>query len=371
LNFIGKERLTSIGQGIGGPLVRFWINFYQTNLGGGFAISFAGMKKPVKNSPKKTSEAPSMGAEGSMAGEYAHILAAELEVNPDFGSELGDADVQTPGQDLEVPESESLVPSAPVEPEEAPGWNPIALDGPLELPHAVEALVFASEKPLDARQIASLLASLWPEPVSTGEVQGVLDQLVLEWGQRPGGFELVQTGGGYCYLTRSAFLPLVQKAVLEQSKRKLSVASLETLAIVAYKQPVSKSEVEQIRGVNCDFSIQKLLEKKLIRISGKGDGPGRPTLYSTSELFMDYFGINSIKQLPQLKDLEQEENRIGGEDEDAFETHVMALHAPSDEHASSETNEALLETELSVTDDAEASENQTPTDSRDADETYS
>jgi hypothetical protein len=86
---------------------------------------------------------------------------------------------------------------------------------------------------------------------------------------------------------------------------------------------------------------------------------------------MDYFGINSIKQLPQLKDLEQEENRIGGEDEDAFETDVMALHAPSDEHASSETNEALLETELSVTDDAEASENQTPTDSRDADETYS
>ena len=362
---------------MGRPLVRFWINFYQTNLGGGFAISFAGMKKPAKNSPKKTSEAPTVGVEGSMAGEYAHILAAELEVNPDFGSELGDAEVQTPGQDLEVRESmavresESLVPLAPVEPEEAPGWNPIALDGPLELPHAVEALVFASEKPLDARQIASLLASLWPEPVSSAVVQGVLDQLVLEWGQRPGGFELVQTGGGYCFLTRSAFLPLVQKAVLEQSKRKLSVASLETLAIVAYKQPVSKSEVEQIRGVNCDFSIQKLLEKKLIRISGKGDGPGRPTLYSTSDLFMDYFGINSIKQLPQLKDLEQEENRIGGEDEDAFETDVMALHAPSDEHDSSETNEAPLETELSVTDDAEASENLIPTDSRDADETYS
>ncbi len=360
-----------MGQGMGGPLVRFWINFFQTNLGGGFAISFAGMKKPAKNSPKKTSEAPIVGVEGSMAGEYAHILAAELEVNPDFGSELGDAEVQTPGQDLEVLESESLVPFAPVEPEEAPGWNPIALDGPLELPHAVEALVFASEKPLDARQIASLLASLWPEPVSSAVVQGVLDQLVLEWGQRQGGFELVQTGGGYCFLTRSAFLPLVQKAVLEQSKRKLSVASLETLAIVAYKQPVSKSEVEQIRGVNCDFSIQKLLEKKLIRISGKGDGPGRPTLYNTSELFMDYFGINSIKQLPQLKDLEQEENRIGGEDEDAFETDVMALHAPSDEHDSSETNEAPLETDLSVTDDAEASENLTPTDSRDADETYS
>ena len=362
---------------MGRPLGRFWINFYQTNLGGGFAISFAGMKKPAKNSPKKTSEAPTVGVDGSMAGEYAHILAAELEVNPDFGSELGGAEVQTPGHDMAVresmavQESESLVPLAPVEPEEAPGWNPIALDGPLELPHAVEALVFASEKPLDARQIASLLASLWPEPVSNVQVQGVLDQLVLEWGQRPGGFELVQTGGGYCYLTRSAFLPLVQKAVLEQSKRKLSVASLETLAIVAYKQPVSKSEVEQIRGVNCDFSIQKLLEKKLIRISGKGDGPGRPTLYNTSELFMDYFGINSIKQLPQLKDLEQEENRIGGEDEDAFETHVMALHAPSDEHDSSETNEALLETEFSVTDDAETSENQTPTDSRDADETYS
>jgi len=356
---------------VGGRSERFVINFSQTNLGGRFAISFAGMKKPAKNSPKKSAAASSLEAEGAVGGEYAHILAAEREVNPDFASELGVVEEEGLDQALGVLESDALLADAPREPEEVPGWSPIALDGPLELAHAIEALVFASEKPLDARQITALLASLWPEPVSNTEVQGVLDRLVLEWGQRPGGFDLVQTGGGYCFLSRSAFLPLVQKAVLEQSKRKLSVASLETLAIVAYKQPVSKSEVEQIRGVNCDFSIQKLLEKKLIRISGKGDGPGRPTLYGTSDLFMDYFGINSIKQLPQLKDLEQEQNRIGGEDEDVFESNVMALHAHSEEIDSEEIIEASLESEPSVTNDAATTDNQTPSDSRDADETYS
>ena len=192
-------------------------------------------------------------------------------------------------------------------------------EGVQDMAHQVEALIFASDKPMDEKQVASLLSSMLPEAVTVQQVRAVLQDLVKRWQQRPGGFELVQSGGGYCFLTRAAFLPLVQKAVLEQSKRKLSVASLETLAIVAYKQPVSKPEVEQIRGVNCDFSIQKLLEKRLIRISGKGDGPGRPTLYATTDLFMDYFGINHMRQLPQLKDIEQEAHTIGREEEDVYE----------------------------------------------------
>jgi segregation and condensation protein B len=95
----------------------------------------------------------------------------------------------------------------------------------------------------------------------------------------------------------------------------LSQAALETLAIIAYKQPVTKTDVEQIRGVNCDYSIQKLLEKELIAIVGKSEGLGKPILYGTSNLFMDYFGINSIEELPQLKDFTNTTTTIGEQSE--------------------------------------------------------
>jgi segregation and condensation protein B len=91
----------------------------------------------------------------------------------------------------------------------------------------------------------------------------------------------------------------------------LSKSGLETLAIIAYRQPITKLEVEQIRGVNCDYSIQRLLEKDLIKIIGKAESIGKPLLYATSEQFMNHFGINSVKDLPQLKDIINEENTIG------------------------------------------------------------
>ena len=87
----------------------------------------------------------------------------------------------------------------------------------------------------------------------------------------------------------------------QRSKKKLSQAALETLAIIAYKQPATKTDIEQIRGVNCDYSIQKLLEKELIAITGKSEAVGKPILYGTSNLFMDYFGINNMEELPSYK----------------------------------------------------------------------
>src|SRR5690606_16238377 len=103
-----------------------------------------------------------------------------------------------------------------------------------------------------------------------------------------------------------------------QSQKRLSTAQMETLSIIAYKQPVTKTELEQIRGVNCDYSIQKLLEKGLIMIKGKADSLGRPLLYGTSEKFMNYIGINGIKGLPQLKVFLPDENPIGEEKEKAL-----------------------------------------------------
>lgn len=127
--------------------------------------------------------------------------------------------------------------------------------------------------------------------------------------------ELVKSGGGYQFLTKPAYQASIGILLKQQSKKRLSNSALETLSIIAYKQPITKSEAEQIRGVNCDYAIQKLLEKELVEIKGKSDGVGRPLLYGTSQRFMDYFGINDLKELPTPKDFSTEENSIGEEKE--------------------------------------------------------
>lgn len=126
-------------------------------------------------------------------------------------------------------------------------------------------------------------------------------------------FALDQIGGGYQFLTKPAYQVSVSILLKQQSQKRLSTAQLETLSIIAYKQPVTKTEIEHIRGVNCDYSIQKLLEKELLVIKGKSDSVGRPILYGTSNKFMEYFGINNLTDLPQPKDFFSEENRIGEE----------------------------------------------------------
>ncbi len=128
-------------------------------------------------------------------------------------------------------------------------------------------------------------------------------------------FEVVESGGGYQFLTKPAYQASISVLLKQRSKKKLSTSALETLAIIAYKQPVTKGQIEQIRGVNCDYAVQKLLEKDLVEIKGKSDSIGRPMLYGTNEKFMDYFGINSLEELPQLKDFIVEENQIGKENE--------------------------------------------------------
>ncbi len=126
-------------------------------------------------------------------------------------------------------------------------------------------------------------------------------------------FSLEHLGAGYQFLTKPAYQASISILLKQQSHKRLSTAQMETLSIIAYKQPVTKSEVEQIRGVNCDYSIQKLLEKELVSIKGKSESIGRPLLYGTSDKFMDYFGINHLKDLPQPKDFHSEENQIGEE----------------------------------------------------------
>ena len=127
--------------------------------------------------------------------------------------------------------------------------------------------------------------------------------------------ELVNISNGYQFLTKKNYHAVISLLQLQRSKKKLSPAALETLAIIAYKQTVTKLEIEQIRGVNSEYSIQKLLEKELIVIAGKSETVGRPILYSTSQQFMDYFGINDLNELPQIKEFTDNSVSIGEQTE--------------------------------------------------------
>ncbi|MCJ8208899.1 SMC-Scp complex subunit ScpB [Mucilaginibacter sp. RS28] len=175
----------------------------------------------------------------------------------------------------------------------------------------LEALIFASEQSIRLEELQYCLQSIFHEDISAEQVIKYLDDIKSKYADEQFAIELVRTGNGYQFLTKKKYHEAINQLQLQRSKKKLSQAAIETLAIVAYRQPITKLEVEQIRGVNCDYTIQKLLEKELIVISGKADSVGKPLLYSTSPLFMDYFGINNISELPQLKDLVNENDSIG------------------------------------------------------------
>jgi len=179
----------------------------------------------------------------------------------------------------------------------------------------IEALVFASEQSIRLEEILYCLQATFERDFGQEEVNIALQNIKQKYAATNFAIELVHINSGYQFLTKKTYHPVISLLQLQRSKKKLSQAALETLAIVAYKQPITKTEVEQIRGVNCDYSIQKLLEKELIAINGKSDAIGKPILYGTSALFMDYFGINSIAELPQLKELTDSSSTIGEQQE--------------------------------------------------------
>jgi len=179
------------------------------------------------------------------------------------------------------------------------------------LKQQVQALIFCSEQSISIDEIISSLKISFEWELTEEEVLTAIGEIKQQFASEEYSFELAEISQGYQFLTKKQYFPAVSALIQHKAKKKLSVSQMETLAIIAYRQPISKSEVEHIRGVSCDYAIQKLLEKELIEISGKSDSPGRPVLYSTSHSFMDYFGIKSVKDLPQLKDLHVDQNEIG------------------------------------------------------------
>ncbi len=175
----------------------------------------------------------------------------------------------------------------------------------------IEALIFASDRSISIEEIRQVMEDAQSQKLKPEKIQLMVDNIRLKYDSLDIVLELVFINGGYQFLTRKEYYPVINQLQIQRSKKKLSQAALETLAIIAYKQPITKLEIEQIRGVNCDYTIQKLLEKELVNIVGKADTVGKPILYGTSSLFMDYFGINSTADLPQLADLQTEGNSIG------------------------------------------------------------
>lgn len=175
-------------------------------------------------------------------------------------------------------------------------------------------MVFCSPTAIKVKEIKDCLSEMFEADVPEKDITQAIDKIHETYEAEQYAFELVKSAGGYQFMSKPAYQASIGILLKQQSKKRLSTSALETLAIIAYKQPVTKGQIEQIRGVNCDYSVNKLLDKELIEIRGKSEGVGRPIIYGTSEKFMEYFGINDISELPTPKDFASEENIIGEEE---------------------------------------------------------
>jgi segregation and condensation protein B len=175
-----------------------------------------------------------------------------------------------------------------------------------ELTAIVEALIFASPDPLTLKAIYKLLDT---EPKD--EVKAALEQLKKDY-DRPGGLQLVEVAGGYQIVTRPDLHEWVRRLFQERSTQKLSVQSLETLAVIAYKQPITAVEITEVRGVNTSGVLNTLLERHLIKIVGRKQVVGRPFLYATTKEFLIRFGLNDLSDLPKVEDMAEALGIEGG-----------------------------------------------------------
>lgn len=175
----------------------------------------------------------------------------------------------------------------------------------------IESLIFVADQPISVGEIQECLESVFEVKLKQEDLIIDINLLINKYADENYSMEIIEIAGGYQFLTKGAFHNTIGTFLKNRTNRRLSRSALETLSIVAYKQPVSKSDMERIRGVSCDYAIQKLLAKELVAIVGRSEGPGRPLLYGTSEKFMDYFGIKAMGDLPKPKEFKAPENTIG------------------------------------------------------------
>jgi len=175
----------------------------------------------------------------------------------------------------------------------------------------IEALVFASDQPITRTEIKQVLEATFEQKFKKPVLAKALTQAQEKYSSEEYAIELIEIAGGFQFLTKPAFHNTIGTYLKQTTKKRLSRAALETLSIVAYKQPATKVEIEKIRGVNADYAMEKLLEKDMVEILGRRDGPGRPLEYGTSQKFMDYFGLKSLADMPKLREFAPMDNVVG------------------------------------------------------------
>lgn len=171
----------------------------------------------------------------------------------------------------------------------------------------VEALIFAADDPISSNEIITAIKAIDGNDITVTDedVEKTVDELNEKYSQGGNAFTILKIANGYIHATKPDHAKYVGYLSTEKSKRRLSQAALETLAIIAYKQPLTKPELESIRGVNSDYTINTLLEKNLITIQGRADTVGRPLLYITTDEFLKYFGLRNITDLPKPREIEE------------------------------------------------------------------
>jgi segregation and condensation protein B len=210
------------------------------------------------------------------------------------------------------------------------------------IPH-IEALIFAAERPLTTLELCDLVNSALgfiEDRASLDQTEAAVEAIKEKYAAEFYPFEVRESGGGLQFLTKKDYHKTVAQINGDKFLKRLSTAALETLSIIAYKQPITKGEMEAIRGVSCDYAVQKLLEKELIVILGRNEKmPGHPLVYGTSRSFMDYFGINSPEDLPKIKEI------ISTDIIDPTGVLSDTLSVAGEEEQELSSNEALVVTE--------------------------
>lgn len=194
------------------------------------------------------------------------------------------------------------------------------------LKSAVEALIFASDKPITLEQIKKVLGNL-----DSASINKIIEELKTDYQTQNRGMRIIEIAGGFAMITSTNFTSFLKKLFKSRYSEKLSKPALESLAIIAYKQPLTKSEIESLRNVNVDGVMKSLVDKNLIRICGRKKVPGRPFVFGTTREFLEHFGLKSLADLPRIEDftemaqqkqeqndiepLSQEEQEVGDESE--------------------------------------------------------
>jgi segregation and condensation protein B len=251
------------------------------------------------------SKKKSRNKEPIVSGTEEQALPAEETLQEEIPEEAEKLEQEQENIPQKQPEQEAIQdPEQAPEPEteQEPGPQPVEEDvRQTQMPRIIEALLFATDEPLSIQKIKSIL----PYKPDVRKIKAAIEEINERLRNEQHPFEIVEVAGGYQFRTAQYYHNWIRQLFKERINRRLSQSGLETLAIIAYKQPLTKAEIEAVRGVNTDGALTTLLERRLIKIAGRSEKPGRPLLYDTTKDFLRHFGLNHIDDLPKLEEFER------------------------------------------------------------------